>query len=74
MKWNKGSILKATVDYIRSLQNEQSHFRQIEQRNKEMETLSKNLLLRVQVSVKKIVKVYIYGVVKFVFKTFLLML
>ena len=36
MKWNKGSILKATVDYIKNLQSEQSRFRLVEQRNKDM--------------------------------------
>ena len=53
MKWNKGSILKATVDYVRSLQSEQSRYRQIDKRNKEMETLNKKLLLRVQVPLFK---------------------
>ena len=53
MKWNKGSILKAAVDYIRTLQNEQAHFRKVEQRNKEMEAVNKKLLVRVEVSVEK---------------------
>ena len=53
MKWNKGSILKAAVDYIRTLQNEQAHFRKVEQRNKEMEAVNKKLLVRVEVSVEQ---------------------
>ena len=49
MRWNKGSILKATVEYIRVLQNEQNRTRQIEQRAKEIEAVNKHLVVRVQV-------------------------
>nr|CAB3263852.1 MITF transcription factor [Phallusia mammillata] len=48
VRWNKGSILKAAVDYIHSLKNEQARSRQVEQRAKQMENMNKKLLLRVQ--------------------------
>nr|NP_001071764.1 transcription factor protein [Ciona intestinalis]NP_001087207.1 transcription factor protein [Ciona intestinalis]BAE06557.1 transcription factor protein [Ciona intestinalis]BAE06558.1 transcription factor protein [Ciona intestinalis] len=48
LRWNKGSILKAAVDYIQHLQNDQQKHRALEQRSKQMETMNKKLLLRVQ--------------------------
>ncbi|XP_024914988.1 microphthalmia-associated transcription factor isoform X5 [Cynoglossus semilaevis] len=41
MRWNKGTILKASVDYIRKLQREQ-------QRAKELEHANRHLMLRIQ--------------------------
>jgi len=49
MRWNKGSILKAAVDYINTLQSEQTRSKQIEERAKNMEAMNRRLLLRVQV-------------------------
>uniref|UniRef100_H2ZJK4 BHLH domain-containing protein n=1 Tax=Ciona savignyi TaxID=51511 RepID=H2ZJK4_CIOSA len=48
LRWNKGSILKAAVDYIQHLQANQGKRKALEQRNKQMENMNKKLLLRVQ--------------------------
>ena len=40
MRWNKGTILKASVDYIRKL---------LENRQKQLEHANRHLLLRIQV-------------------------
>nr|XP_057940258.1 transcription factor E3a [Doryrhamphus excisus] len=47
-RWNKGSILKASVDYIRKLQKEQQRARGMEQRHKQMELTNRTLMLRIQ--------------------------
>ncbi len=38
MRWNKGTILKASVDYIRKLQREQQRAKELENRQKEAGT------------------------------------
>ncbi|KAK7119391.1 hypothetical protein R3I94_021284 [Phoxinus phoxinus] len=48
MRWNKGTILKASVDYIRKLQKEQQRAKEIEMRQKKMEQSNQALLLRIQ--------------------------
>ncbi|XP_068611438.1 transcription factor EC [Brachionichthys hirsutus] len=48
MRWNKGTILKASVDYIRWLQKEQQHSRELENRQKKLEQANRRLLLRIQ--------------------------
>lgn len=50
MRWNKGTILKASVDYIRKLQKEQHRAKDIEMRQKKLEQVNHSLLLRIQVS------------------------
>lgn len=50
MRWNKGTILKASVDYIRKLQKEQHRAKDIEVRQKKLEQANHALLLRIQVS------------------------
>lgn len=50
MRWNKGTILKASVDYIRKLQKEQHRAKDIEMRQKKLEQANHALLLRIQVS------------------------
>jgi hypothetical protein len=50
MRWNKGTILKASVDYIRKLQREQQRAKDLENRQKKLEHANRHLLLRVQVS------------------------
>nr|7EOD_A Chain A, Isoform M1 of Microphthalmia-associated transcription factor [Homo sapiens]7EOD_B Chain B, Isoform M1 of Microphthalmia-associated transcription factor [Homo sapiens]7EOD_C Chain C, Isoform M1 of Microphthalmia-associated transcription factor [Homo sapiens]7EOD_D Chain D, Isoform M1 of Microphthalmia-associated transcription factor [Homo sapiens] len=45
MRWNKGTILKASVDYIRKLQREQQR---LENRQKKLEHANRHLLLRIQ--------------------------
>lgn len=49
MRWNKGTILKASVEYIKWLQKEQQHARELENRQKKMEHANRKLLLRIQV-------------------------
>jgi len=49
MRWNKGTILKASVDYIRKLQKEQQRAKEIEIRQKKIEQSNQALLLRIQV-------------------------
>uniref|UniRef100_A0A8C2G8S7 Transcription factor binding to IGHM enhancer 3b n=1 Tax=Cyprinus carpio TaxID=7962 RepID=A0A8C2G8S7_CYPCA len=48
MRWNKGTILKASVDYIRKLQKEQQRAKEIEMRQKKLEQSNQALLLRIQ--------------------------
>ncbi|XP_032446022.1 transcription factor EC isoform X7 [Xiphophorus hellerii] len=48
MRWNKGTILKASVEYIRWLQKEQQHSRELESRQKKLEQANRRLLLRIQ--------------------------
>lgn len=48
-RWNKGTILKASVDYIRKLQKEQQRVREMEERQRRLETTNHSLLLRIQV-------------------------
>lgn len=49
MRWNKGTILKASVDYIRKLQREQQRAKELETRQKKLEHANRHLLLRIQV-------------------------
>ncbi|KAF3860984.1 hypothetical protein F7725_001239 [Dissostichus mawsoni] len=46
--WNKGTILKASVDYIRKLQKEQHRAREMEERQRRLENTNHSLLLRIQ--------------------------
>lgn len=48
MRLNKGTILKASVDYIRKLQKEQQRAKEIEMRQKKLEQANQTLLLRIQ--------------------------
>ncbi|XP_049318690.1 melanocyte inducing transcription factor b isoform X1 [Astyanax mexicanus] len=48
MRWNKGTILKASVDYIRKLQRDQQHHRDLENRQRKLEHANRHLLLRIQ--------------------------
>ncbi|XP_064415370.1 microphthalmia-associated transcription factor isoform X2 [Latimeria chalumnae] len=48
MRWNKGTILKASVDYIRKLQKEQQRSKELELRQKKLEQSNRSLLLRIQ--------------------------
>ncbi|XP_077463715.1 transcription factor E3a isoform X2 [Stigmatopora argus] len=47
-RWNKGSILKASVDYIRRLQKEQQRARDMEERHKRLEHTNRTLMMRIQ--------------------------
>ncbi|XP_039769232.1 transcription factor EC isoform X4 [Ornithorhynchus anatinus] len=48
MRWNKGTILKASVEYIKWLQKEQQRSRELEHRQKKLEQANRHLLLRIQ--------------------------
>ncbi|XP_058047139.1 transcription factor EC isoform X3 [Ahaetulla prasina] len=48
MRWNKGTILKASVEYIKWLQKEQQKAQELEQRQKKLEQANRRLLLRIQ--------------------------
>ncbi|KAM4047295.1 transcription factor EB isoform 2-T3 [Anomaloglossus baeobatrachus] len=47
-RWNKGTILKASVDYIKHMQKEQHRSRELETHSKQLEQTNKELWLRVQ--------------------------
>ncbi|XP_017159102.1 transcription factor E3-like isoform X3 [Poecilia reticulata] len=47
-RWNKGTILKASVDYIRKLQKEQQRAREMEERQRRLESTNRSLQLRIQ--------------------------
>ncbi|XP_051007859.1 transcription factor EC isoform X1 [Acomys russatus] len=48
MRWNKGTILKASVEYIKWLQKEQQRARELEHRQKKLEHANRQLMLRIQ--------------------------
>ncbi|XP_034389421.1 melanocyte inducing transcription factor a isoform X1 [Cyclopterus lumpus] len=48
MRWNKGTILKASVDYIRRLQREQQRAKELEGRQRKVEHANRHLMLRIQ--------------------------
>ncbi|KAF0035331.1 hypothetical protein F2P81_013089 [Scophthalmus maximus] len=48
MRWNKGTILKASVDYIRKLQREQQRAKELECRQRKVEHANRHLMLRIQ--------------------------
>ncbi|XP_034446055.1 melanocyte inducing transcription factor b isoform X2 [Hippoglossus hippoglossus] len=48
MRWNKGTILKASVDYIRRMQREQLRAKELEIRQKKLEHANRHLMLRIQ--------------------------
>ncbi|KAF7667454.1 hypothetical protein LDENG_00060260 [Lucifuga dentata] len=48
MRWNKGTILKASVDYIRKLQREQQRAKELDSRQKKLEHANRHLMLRIQ--------------------------
>ncbi|KAG7519404.1 transcription factor E3-like [Solea senegalensis] len=47
-RWNKGTILKASVDYIRKLQKDQHRVRDMEERQRRLESTNRSLMLRLQ--------------------------
>ncbi|KAI5615840.1 microphthalmia-associated transcription factor [Silurus asotus] len=48
LRWNKGTILKASVDYIRKLQRDQQHAKEQESWQKSLEIANHQLMLRVK--------------------------
>lgn len=49
MRQNKGSILKASVDYIRKLRKDQERYRQVEDKLRQAEAEKRRMYLRMQV-------------------------
>lgn len=49
MRWNKGTILKASVDYIRRMQKDLQKSRELENHSRRLEMTNKQLWLRIQV-------------------------
>ncbi|KAM5181208.1 transcription factor EB isoform 1-T3 [Mantella aurantiaca] len=47
-RWNKGTILRASVDYIKHMQKEQHRSRDLEMHSKQLEQANKQLWLRIQ--------------------------
>ncbi|KAF7478206.1 Hypothetical predicted protein [Marmota monax] len=47
-RWNKGTILKASVDYLPELQREQQRAKELESRQKKLGHANPHLLLRIQ--------------------------
>ncbi|CAK6975923.1 transcription factor E3a [Scomber scombrus] len=47
-RWNKGTILKASVDYIRKLQKDQHRSREMEERQRRLESTNRSLMLKIQ--------------------------
>ncbi|XP_049620876.1 transcription factor EB [Suncus etruscus] len=48
MRWNKGTILKASVDYIRRMQKDLQKSRELENHSRRLEMTNKQLWLRIQ--------------------------
>ncbi|KAL5014309.1 hypothetical protein ScPMuIL_008579 [Solemya velum] len=48
MRQNKGTILKASVDYIRKLRKDQDRLRIIEDKQRQTETINRKMLIRIQ--------------------------
>lgn len=50
VRWNKGTILRASVDYIKRMQKDVQRTREVETNFKRMEMANKQLMLRIQVT------------------------
>lgn len=50
VRWNKGTILRASVEYIKQMQKDIQRTREVENNFKKMELANKQLLLRIQVT------------------------
>jgi hypothetical protein len=51
MRQNKGTILKASVEYIRRLKKDQDRLKQLETRQKQLEMNNRKMILRMQVNI-----------------------
>lgn len=49
MKQNKGSILKASVDYIKNLQNELNKTKELNEKFRQMSIINRKLMGRIKV-------------------------
>ena len=50
VRWNKGTILRASVEYIKQMKKDIQRTREVENNFKKMELANKQLLLRIQVT------------------------
>lgn len=50
VRWNKGTILRASVEYIKRMQKDVQRTREVENNFKRMEMANKQLMLRIQVT------------------------
>lgn len=50
VRWNKGTILRASVEYIKQMQKDIQRSREVENNFKKMEMANKQLMLRIQVT------------------------
>ena len=46
---NKGTILKSSVDYIRKMQKEHNKHKETEDRQRQLESINRRMMLRIQV-------------------------
>lgn len=51
VRWNKGTILRASVDYIKRMQKDIQRTREVENNFRRMEMANKQLWLRIQVNI-----------------------
>ena len=49
MRHNKGTILKASVDYIKKLRKDSDKMRQLSDRERQLESVNRKMALRIQV-------------------------
>ena len=49
MRQNKGTILKASVDYIKRLKKDQDRLRMMDERQRQLESTNRKMLLKIQV-------------------------
>lgn len=50
VRWNKGTILRASVEYIKRMQKDMQRTREVENNFKRMEMANKQLWLRIEVT------------------------
>ena len=52
MRQNKGTILKASCDYIKRLKKDQDRMRMMEEHQKQLESTNRKMLLKIQVIIQ----------------------
>lgn len=71
VRWNKGTILRASVDYIKRMQKDVQRTREVENNFKRMEMANKQLLLRIQVKHTHTHTAQVNSLIHFFFSFFL---
>lgn len=51
VRWNKGTILRASVEYIKRMQKDSHRTREVENNFRRMEMANKQMWLRIQVNI-----------------------